>query len=85
MLRSDLTLADVLTDRNYIITWIDSNVNHLFEFGLDFNVKIKKLFTSPLNNPSAYEVMGTVIALRDEVARQIHVAPLTDDVKRTAV
>ena len=84
MFRSDLTLVDILTDRNYIITRIDDDVNYLFEFGLNFNVKIKKLFTSPLNNPSAYEVMGVVIALRDEDARKIHVIPLSDGMKKTA-
>lgn len=84
MFRSDLTLVDIVTDRNYIITCIENDVNHFFKFGLNLNVKIKKLFTSPLSNPSAYEVMGAVIALRDEDACKIHVIPLSDDIQKTA-
>ena len=44
-------------------------------YGLMPGTKIKLLFKSPSKDPAAYEVMGTVIALRNKDAENIFVSP----------
>lgn len=73
MYKNDLSLPNVITGKDYIITHINNNVKHLFKFGFNYGVIIRKVFTNPTGNPSAYEIMGTVIALRDEDATNITV------------
>lgn len=46
----------------------------LFDLGIIPGVKIKKVFTSILNDPIAYEVKKTTIAIRNEDAKLIEVS-----------
>ena len=43
----------------------------LLDLGLVKNTSIKSIFKSPFGDPTAYEVRGTLIALRKEDARLI--------------
>jgi len=43
----------------------------MLDFGLIPEATITALYTSPFNNPTAYLIKGTVIALRNEDARKI--------------
>lgn len=45
--------------------------NRFVDLGLAPSQTIKSLFKSPANNPTAYEVMGAVLALRSEDAAKI--------------
>lgn len=57
---------------------INLNVNNnlkrrLLDLGLTRGTEIKKLYKSPLNDPCAYLIRGSVIALRGEDAKNISV------------
>lgn len=43
----------------------------MLDLGFIPNTKVKSLFKSPSSDPIAYEVRGTVIALRSEESSQI--------------
>lgn len=43
----------------------------LYDLGFIKGSKIKCILKSPLNNPTAYFIKGTTIALRDDVAKKI--------------
>jgi len=43
----------------------------MLDFGLIPGSKITALYRSPFNNPTAYLIKGTVIALRNEDAKKI--------------
>lgn len=45
--------------------------NRFIDLGLAPSQSIKSLFKSPAKNPTAYEVMGAVFALRSEDAEKI--------------
>jgi len=76
MYKNDCPLPEIITGKDYIITHIEDNVKYLFKFGFTCGAATRKVFKSPSGNPSAYEIMGTVIALRDEDAANISVKPL---------
>lgn len=46
----------------------------LLDLGLVYNTKIKCLYKSPLNDPRAYLVRGSVIALRNTDAKNIYIS-----------
>lgn len=55
---------------------IKLNVNEnlkrrLLDLGLVYGTEIKKLYKSPLNDPTAYLIRGSVIALREEDTKNI--------------
>ncbi len=43
----------------------------LLELGLIQGTKIKPVFKSPLGDPTAYEIRGTLISIRNEEANRI--------------
>lgn len=43
----------------------------LLDLGLSQNTPIKSILRSPFGDPTAYEVRGTIIALREEDAKNI--------------
>ena len=62
--------------REYIIDHIKSgktSVSNLSGYGILPGIKIKLLFTSPFSDPCAYEVMGSVLALRREDSKNIFI------------
>lgn len=75
---NSIPLPTVDPDRLYIIDHIDArkiNPNTYKGYGIFPGSKVKLLFNSPSKNPSAYEIMGAVIALRQEDSMNIFVLP----------
>lgn len=73
-----ISLSDAVYDSEYMIHSVDhisSAVSGLRGYGIFPGSKIKKLFSSPTGTLSAYEIMGTVIALRKETSENISVVP----------
>ena len=73
-----ISLSDAVYDSEYMIHSVDhisSAVSGLRGYGIFPGSKIKKLFSSPAGTLSAYEIMGTVIALRKETSENISVVP----------
>ena len=73
-----ISLSDAVYDSEYMIHSVDhisSGVSGLRGYGIFPGSKIKKLFSSPAGTLSAYEIMGTVIALRKETSENISVVP----------
>lgn len=78
MPNNSIPLPTVMPGKEYIIDHITpgkTNPDNYRGYGIFPGSKIKFLFKSPSNNPSAYEVMGTVIALRKEDSMNIFVSP----------
>lgn len=48
----------------------------LLDFGLTQGSTIKPIFHSCLHNPTAYEIRGSVIAIRKEDAKEIRILPI---------
>ena len=65
--------------KDYIIKYITSDIlaKNFHGYGLSPGTKIKLLFKSPAGNPCAYEVLGSVIALRHEDSQNIYVSNTT--------
>lgn len=71
-----MPLPMIVPGREYIIDHIATGktaVNNLRGYGILPGIKIKLLFSSPFRDPSAYEVMGAVLALRHEDSKSIFV------------
>lgn len=79
MIKQTIPLSMAVPDKEYIIIEISckAEISRGSEgYGLFPGSKIKLLFSSPLKDPSAYEVMGAVLALRQEDSRHIIVEPI---------
>jgi len=50
------------------------DINTLRGYGIFPGSTVKLLFRSPAKNPCAYEIMGAVLALRDEDSASIMIA-----------
>ena len=51
---------------------LDGNIKiRILDLGVIENTKVEVLYRSPFDNPTAYFVRGTVIALRNEDAEKI--------------
>lgn len=75
-----IPLPKAIPGKEYIIRFINSetnDINTLRGYGIFPGSKIKLLFNSPAKNPSAYEVMGAVLALRHEDSNNIYISPAT--------
>lgn len=73
-----IPLPEAVPEKEYVINYIkNGNLTQGFlkGYGIFPGSKIKLLFRSPAGDPSAYEIMGTVIALRYEDSRFICVSP----------
>lgn len=69
-------LSDVLIGQKYKITKImlDGDIlKRLQELGFIENEIIECKLKAPLNDPKAYFVKGTVIAIRNDIAKNIYV------------
>ena len=72
-----LPLSDAEKGREYIIRHIrddKKNIDRYSGYGIYPGTRIRPLFSSPSGNPSAYEVMGAVLVLRDEDSCKIYVS-----------
>ncbi|MCI8805372.1 MAG: ferrous iron transport protein A [Clostridiales bacterium] len=74
----NITLNNVPLNMTVKIKSIKSalkNKNRLTELGFTEGCEITPLYISPLGDPTAYCIRGTIIALRGEDAENIIVAP----------
>lgn len=81
-----IPLPTAVPDKEYIIQYIineKTNFKKYFGYGIFPGSKIKLLFRSPSKNPSAYEIMGAVLALRHEDSENIYVLPYTENSEST--
>ena len=72
-----MSLDLVNLNEDYVIKSVNLNYKEkrrLYDLGILPNVTIKKVLTSFFNEPSAYEVKGTTISIRREVAEKIEVS-----------
>lgn len=68
------TLNNLPVGKSATVSELRSNKDvkrRLQDLGLVTNTKIKALYKSPLNDPTAYLVRGSVIALRNDDAKKI--------------
>lgn len=73
-----IPLPTVVPGTEYIVDYIEKGTVCpvvFSRYGIFPGSKIKLLFNSPSRNPSAYEVMGAVLALRHEDSKNIFVLP----------
>lgn len=78
MCTNSIPLPAAAPNRDYMIDHINpgkTNPESFKGYGIFPGSKIRPLFSSPSQNPSAYEIMGTVIALRHEDSSNIFVMP----------
>ncbi len=72
----EITLDKLPIDEVGKVTYLNVKKNlkrRLLDLGLTSDTEIKKLYKSPLNDPTAYLIRGSVIALRNEDAKNIFV------------
>lgn len=73
-----IPLPEMKPGKEYIIEHIEEvtpGALRLKGYGIFPGTGIKLLFASPSGNPFAYEIMGTVLALRHEDSGNIFVSP----------
>lgn len=76
-----LPLSDARPGCRYIIEYIQPasiSAKILSSYGIMPGVKVLPLFESPLRDPFAYEIMGSVFALRSNDSCNIFVRELCD-------
>lgn len=74
---NEITLDKLGLGKNAMITYIDDKLrckNRILDLGFTQDSEILKLRKSPLGDPTAYMIKGTLIALRNEDARYIKVS-----------
>ena len=79
MIKHAIPLSMAEPDKTYVISHIsaDSNVYITLKgYGILPGSIIKYVFSSPAKDPSAYEIMGSVIALRRDISKKIFIFTL---------
>ena len=67
-------LSDLKINKKGYIKQINTNKNlrkRLLDLGFIYNTPIKPIFTNPSNDSRAYEIRGSLIAIRDSDAKHI--------------
>jgi len=75
-MNNKISLDKINLNENYLIVDIllDEHIKQrIYDLGLIENTVIKALYKSPFNNPTAYLIRGTVIAIRESDAKKIFV------------
>lgn len=70
-------LSDIELNKNYVVKSINikgKEKKRLYDLGLFPDVSIKKVLTSLLGEPCAYEIKGTTIAIRSDISSLIEVS-----------
>lgn len=71
-----MTLDELLRDQGAVVTSLDSvgvERRRLMDLGVMPGIEVRAEQTSPLGDPTAYLVRGSVIVLRRSQARRIHI------------
>lgn len=79
-------LSDLIAGQGAIIKAVSGNESmrrRLIDLGFDTGATVLCLFYAPLNDPCAYLVKGSVIALRKEDAYEIILQPTRDEERRS--
>lgn len=71
-----MLLYELLPGQSAGVVRVRQNDRRLGDLGLIEGSRVKCLFRSPLGDPTAYEIKGAVIALRQRDARSIVVEAL---------
>lgn len=75
-MNNKISLDKIDYNVNYLITDIlleEHILQRIYDLGLIENTIIKKLYRSPFNDPGAYLIRGSIIAIRNIDAKKIHV------------
>lgn len=75
-MKEDNTLDKVSLNKEVKIKKIDCAGNvkrRILDLGMIEGTKIKPVFKSPLGDPTAYEVRGSLISLREEETQKIQI------------
>lgn len=81
MKKKQISLNHLKIGKTAIVTKLDTigpMRRRMLDLGIINGTKIKAIYQSPLKDPTAYFVRGTVIALRKEDAQQIQVIELEE-------
>lgn len=76
---TNISLADAMLNEKYYIVKIlleEHIKKRIYDLGMLENTIIEPLYKSPFNDPTAYLVRGSVIALRNSDAKKIIVRRL---------
>jgi ferrous iron transport protein A len=76
---ASIPLYELSTGGSAVVLSLSSehNISKRFrELGIIEGTEIKKVFTSPFGDPSAYSVRGAVIAIRKADAKAVAVGPI---------
>ena len=60
------------------VTECDKIKRRLYELGFVVGNIVTPLYKSPLGDPTAYSIMGSVVALRNETTANITVKPISE-------
>ena len=69
-------LSEVSIGNKCIVKKIYNDINikrRFYDLGLIPNVEIEVVFKSPLGDPTAYLIKGSIIAIRDDDAKKVEV------------
>lgn len=75
-MNNKISLDKITLNEDYLIENIlldEQILQRIYDLGLIENTVIKALYKSPFNDPTAYLVRGSVIAIRDNDAKKIFV------------
>ena len=75
-MREKKLLRDAILDKEVEVIKVTCNDNikrRILDLGIIEGTIIKPVFRSPLGDPTAYEIRGTIIALREEETSNIEV------------
>ena len=73
-MKENITLDTINLNEKYYICDIllDKDIKKRFyDFGIIENATIEALYRSPFNDPTAYLIKGTIVAIRNDDARNI--------------
>lgn len=73
-MKNTTTLDKINLNQNYLIEKIllnEQSKRRIYDLGIIENTIIKALYKSPFNDPVAYEIRGTIIAIRNKDAKNI--------------
>ncbi len=72
-----MNLSDTKLNKNYIVTDVSAEnalLRRFLDIGIIKGTEIKRMFTSPFGDPTAYLIKNSVIALRRSDSDKIYVA-----------
>ncbi|HHU62304.1 MAG TPA: ferrous iron transport protein A [Natronincola sp.] len=71
-----MTLADLTVGKSGIVEKINAEgilLRRMLDLGLIPGTKVRACYENPTGNPIAYEIRGTIMALRVETAQMVNI------------